>query len=37
VVGTGNATVRLRLGQMVTVDGTAGTVTAHEEPDAHGQ
>ncbi|MGA5304910.1 PEP/pyruvate-binding domain-containing protein [Nucisporomicrobium flavum] len=27
VVGTGDATVRLRPGQMVTVDGTAGTVT----------
>ncbi|MGR6318818.1 PEP/pyruvate-binding domain-containing protein [Micromonospora soli] len=27
VVGTGNATQRLRPGQLVTVDGTAGTVT----------
>jgi pyruvate,water dikinase len=27
VVGTGNATSRLHTGQIVTVDGTAGTVT----------
>jgi pyruvate,water dikinase len=27
VVGTGSATQRLRSGQRVTVDGTAGTVT----------
>lgn len=26
VVGTGNATTRLRTGQLVTVDGSAGTV-----------
>lgn len=31
VVGTGSATSRLRDGQLVTVDGTAGTVTIHEE------
>jgi rifampicin phosphotransferase len=29
VVGTGDATHRLRTGQRVTVDGTAGTVTVH--------
>jgi len=29
VVGTGTATTRLRSGQHVTVDGTAGTVTVH--------
>ncbi len=29
VVGTGNATSRLTDGQLVTVDGTAGTVTLH--------
>jgi len=29
VVGTGTATTRLRSGQRVTVDGTAGTVTVH--------
>ena len=29
VVGTGNATQRLRPGQLVSVDGTAGTVTVH--------
>jgi len=34
VVGTGDATVRLHAGQVVTVDGTAGTVTPHGEPDA---
>lgn len=34
VVGTGDATMRLRPGQLVTVDGTAGTVTAHDEPAA---
>jgi pyruvate,water dikinase len=32
VVGTGDATQRLRPGQLVTVDGTAGTVTLHTEP-----
>ena len=32
VVGTGNATLRLHPGQLVTVDGTAGTVTPHDEP-----
>jgi pyruvate,water dikinase len=31
VVGTVHATGRLRNGQVVTVDGTAGTVTNHEE------
>jgi len=34
VVGTGDATVRLHPGQLVTVDGTAGTVTTHDEPAA---
>jgi pyruvate,water dikinase len=34
VVGTGDATQRLHLGQLVTVDGTAGTVTPHDEPAA---
>ncbi|MEU4421732.1 PEP/pyruvate-binding domain-containing protein [Actinoplanes sp. NPDC024001] len=29
VVGTGDATHRLRTGQRITVDGTAGTVTVH--------
>ncbi|MEU2702997.1 PEP/pyruvate-binding domain-containing protein [Micromonospora aurantiaca (nom. illeg.)] len=29
VVGTGDATQRLRPGQLVTVDGTAGTITLH--------
>jgi pyruvate, water dikinase len=32
VVGTGDATVRLHSGQLVTVDGTAGTVTHYNEP-----
>ena len=32
VVGTGDATTRLHPGQVVTVDGTAGTVTAHTAP-----
>jgi rifampicin phosphotransferase len=32
VVGTGDATVRLHSGQLVTVDGTAGTVTPHDKP-----
>jgi phosphohistidine swiveling domain-containing protein len=32
VVATGDATVRLHPGQMVTVDGTAGTITPHTEP-----
>ena len=32
VVGTGDATQRLRPGQLVTVDGTAGTVTLHTQP-----
>jgi rifampicin phosphotransferase len=31
VVGTGDATVRLHAGQLVTVDGSAGTVTPHDE------
>jgi len=31
VVGTGTATTRLRPGQMVTVNGTAGTVTIHPQ------
>jgi pyruvate,water dikinase len=31
VVGTGNATRRLRNGQRVTVDGTTGTVTIREQ------
>jgi rifampicin phosphotransferase len=30
VVGTGDATTRLNPGQLVTVDGAAGTVTPHE-------
>ena len=30
VVGTGDATTRLSPGQLVTVDGAAGTVTPHE-------
>ena len=30
VVATGDATVRLHAGQLVTVDGTAGTVTPHD-------
>jgi rifampicin phosphotransferase len=34
VVGTGDATRRLRDGQIVTVDGTAGTVTPHATPAA---
>jgi pyruvate,water dikinase len=32
VVGTGDATQCLRQGQLVTVDGAAGTVTPHDEP-----
>lgn len=32
VVGTGDATQRLHPGQLVTVDGAAGTVTPHDEP-----
>ncbi|MEV6493056.1 PEP-utilizing enzyme, partial [Actinoplanes sp. NPDC051633] len=32
VVGTGDATTRLRPGQLVTVDGNAGTVTIHNAP-----
>jgi phosphohistidine swiveling domain-containing protein len=32
VVGTGDATVRLHSGQLVTVDGSAGTVTHYNEP-----
>ena len=32
VVGTGDATVRLHSGQLVTVDGSTGTVTPHDEP-----
>ncbi|MGE5596298.1 MAG: PEP-utilizing enzyme, partial [Hyphomicrobiales bacterium] len=35
VVGTGDATVRLHSGQLVTVDGTAGTVTPHDKPIAN--
>lgn len=31
VVGTGSATQRLHDGQLVTVDGSAGTVTVHTE------
>jgi rifampicin phosphotransferase len=31
VVATGDATVRLRPGQLVTVDGSAGTITPHTE------
>lgn len=31
VVGTGNATQRLEPGQLVTVDGTSGTVTVHPQ------
>ncbi|MDF2049055.1 PEP-utilizing enzyme [Arthrobacter sp. Cr_A7] len=30
VVGTGNATHVLRTGQLVTVDGNAGTIETHE-------
>ena len=37
VVGTGDATVRLHSGQLVTVDGTAGTVTPHDGPIANEQ
>ena len=37
VVGTGDATVRLHSGQLVTVDGAAGTVTPHEKPFADQQ
>ena len=33
VVGTGTATIRLRPGQQVTVDGTAGVVTVHVTAD----
>lgn len=32
VVGTGDATTRLRTGERVTVDGTTGTVTPHKRP-----
>ena len=32
VVATGNATVRLHPGQLVTVDGSAGTITPYTEP-----
>ena len=32
VVATGDATVRLHPGQLVTVDGSAGTITPHTEP-----
>ena len=31
VVATGNATLRLHSGQLVTVDGSAGTITPHDE------
>jgi pyruvate,water dikinase len=31
VVATRNATLRLHSGQLVTVDGSAGTVTPHDE------
>ncbi len=34
VLGTGVATRRIRTGDMVTVDGDAGTVTLGEHPDA---
>jgi pyruvate,water dikinase len=34
VVGTGNATQRLHPGQLVTVDGSAGTITPHNQPAA---
>jgi rifampicin phosphotransferase len=34
VVGAGDATQRLRTGQVVTVDGTAGVVTVHTAPAA---
>ena len=34
VVGTGDATTRLHPGQLVTVDGAAGTVTPHDQPAA---
>jgi rifampicin phosphotransferase len=34
VVATGDATVRLHPGQLVTVDGSAGTITPHTEPTA---
>jgi pyruvate,water dikinase len=37
VVGTGTATTRLQPGQLVTVDGTTGTVTPHDEPLADGR
>ena len=30
VLGTGSATRRIQGGQMITVDGSAGTVTLHE-------
>ena len=32
VVATGDATVRLHPGQLVTVDGSAGTITPHTKP-----
>jgi rifampicin phosphotransferase len=32
VVATGDATLRLHPGQLVTVDGSAGTITPHTEP-----
>jgi rifampicin phosphotransferase len=35
VVATGDATVRLHSGQLVTVDGRAGTITPHTEPIAN--
>jgi phosphohistidine swiveling domain-containing protein len=35
VVGTGDATRRLHTGQLVTVDGTAGTITPYDEPIAN--
>jgi pyruvate,water dikinase len=34
VLGTGSATRRIRSGQIVTVDGTAGTVTLSAEEEA---
>ncbi len=34
VVATGDATVRLHPGQLVTVDGSVGTITPHTEPTA---
>jgi phosphoenolpyruvate-protein kinase (PTS system EI component) len=33
VIGTGDASVRRHAGQVVTVDGSTGTVTPHAEPE----